>query len=206
MPTVQEDASFEAFFKRLHPRVLRFFLSRGLSPDDARDLAQETFLRAYRGFSVFRGETNTETWVFTIALNLWRNELRYWSARGGRHASARGDEPSPGQEDAGEDEAEDVVGDQSNARVLRFPSQERSTLAALLEKERRALLSEAIDGLPPQMRRCIRMHAYQQLKTSEIATALRVSEQTVRSHISQAKHWLRRELEIPFTGPSGLEP
>jgi RNA polymerase sigma-70 factor (ECF subfamily) len=70
------ETEFDRFYREQRPHVLRFLRSRGLQPQVAEDLAQETFLRAYRAFSSFekRGIPGAEyKWVRTIALRLWHN-------------------------------------------------------------------------------------------------------------------------------------
>src|SRR6267154_4301589 len=50
-------------------------------PEEARDLTQETFLRAFQSISRFRGDADLKTWLYRIALNQARNRWRWWRRR-----------------------------------------------------------------------------------------------------------------------------
>jgi RNA polymerase sigma-70 factor (ECF subfamily) len=64
----------------------------------------------------------------------------------------------------------------------------------LLDQERAALLGQAIAGLPPQMRRCVRMRVLQDLDYGEIADALQISPSTVKVQLFKARKRLQAEL------------
>ena len=74
------DPSFmytpEELFRRYYRPVVAFFVRRGFSIEESRDLAQETFLRVFKNMDSFRGESAVETWLFQIAGNLYKNTLR----------------------------------------------------------------------------------------------------------------------------------
>lgn len=61
-------------FNLLYPSLYRFFVHRGLSPEECRDLTQETLLRVFRGMEDLRGEAGIKTWVYTIAANVYREK------------------------------------------------------------------------------------------------------------------------------------
>src|SRR5687768_11300054 len=70
----------EELFRQYYRPVLAFFARRGFSAEESRDLAQETFLRVYKNWASFRGESSEVTWLFQIATNLYRNTIRSRSA------------------------------------------------------------------------------------------------------------------------------
>jgi RNA polymerase sigma-70 factor (ECF subfamily) len=75
---VEEDTHAYAELVRRHQSAVRGLL-RGLTRPDfdlADDLAQETFLRAYRKIATFRGEAKFSTWLYRVAYNVWREEAR----------------------------------------------------------------------------------------------------------------------------------
>lgn len=182
---------FRRLFDRYFPSVLHFFLNRGIPYEDCRDLTQETFLRVYRSIGRFRGEASLQTWLFQIATNLWRNQVRHARAgkREGKELSLDGaieqglQVPAHGPPDGGHEAA--------------------GPLGELLADERMQLLRRALDALPPQMRRCVLLRIDQDLKYREIAEVMQISIDTVKSQISQAKDRLERELGHYFDG-SGL--
>lgn len=189
---LKEGAAPEEPFRRIfqvHYRpVLDFFRHRGFSPEESRDLAQETFLNIFRGIRDFRGESSLGTWVARIAAHIWHNELRRRSTA--MRAAAQEvalDDLAPGMEP-------------SSDRELPFEwgNRPRSPLLEVLESERMRILHDAFGSLPPQMRRCIQLRVAQDLKYHEIAAAMQLSIQTVRSHLHEARQRLRAKLEPYF--------
>src|SRR4030095_114223 len=63
--------------------------------EEARDLTQETFLRAFQSISRFRGDADLKTWIYRIAINQARNRWRWWSRRR-RGFTVSLDSPQPG--------------------------------------------------------------------------------------------------------------
>jgi RNA polymerase sigma-70 factor, ECF subfamily len=67
---------FDAIVRRHQRRVHRFLLMLLRDPDEADNLTQECFLRAYQNLASFRGESSLETWLLRIAANLARDHVR----------------------------------------------------------------------------------------------------------------------------------
>jgi RNA polymerase sigma-70 factor, ECF subfamily len=164
------EEDFRRLFDLFYPRLVCFFARRGFPPQDCLDLTQETFLGIYRGIGSFRRDSRFETWLFSIATNAFRKRLR-WGVAGKREGREVSLEPA---EDA-RDEAP-VPGEDA------------------LRKERSRLLREAVEKLPEQMRRCLVLRVYQEMKYREIAALLRLSPETVKVHLFQARRRLREEL------------
>lgn len=173
------EREFERLFERYSQPVTSFFARRGFSPEECRDLTQETFLGVYKGMERFRRDSSVETWLFTIAANIWRNELRSRSAdkREGQEVSLDSQRDEPGLH-----------------LVTRSSAGEDDPLAGLIEKERSSRVRRALEELPPQMRRCLVLRIDQQLKYREVAVAMRVSIDTVKSQLFQARERLREML------------
>lgn len=175
----RREESFRLLFDRFHWPLFRFFEGRGFSTEECQDLVQETFLRVHRGAGDFRGEARWDHWLFRIAANTAVKALRHRAA-----AKRAGSTVSWEEEDVEEPRA-----DTASAPLRR-----------LLDKERRELLSQAIDGLPAQMRRCVRLRVFQDLDYEEIAEVLRISPSTVKVQLFKARKRLQGELEDFFTG------
>lgn len=170
----------EELFRRYHRPVVLFFLRRGFSAEECRDLAQETFLRVFKNMEAYRGEGSLETWLFQIAFNLYRNALRSLGTRK-------------------RDAAEVSLSVTDEAEVAPFGRKERSDpLGSLLTGERARLLREALNELPPQMRRCVLLRVEHDMKYREIAQLMRVSIETVKAHLYQARQHLRDKLADHF--------
>lgn len=183
-----ETVDFEQLFARYSRAIYSFFINRGFSAEESRDLTQETFFSVYRGMRGFRNDASIQTWLFKIAGNVWRNALRNRSA-----IKRSATEFSLDQVPA----AENLVDSTSLSPLA--PDRRRSSLQDLLDDESRQLLRNAIEGLPPQMRRCLQLRVNQELKYREIAAVLQVSIETVKSQLYQARERLKRQLATHFT-------
>lgn len=171
---------FRRVFELYYRPLFEFFKNRGLSPEDCRDLTQETFLGIYSGIGSFRRQAGFETWLFKIATNAFRRWLR-WRSAGKRAATEISLDDMEGSEDR--KRPEPVAADPS-------PVEE------ILDKEQVRIVREAIVRLPDQMRRCLLLRVERGLKYREIALTLGLSVQTVKVHIHQARKRLKKELDL----------
>lgn len=135
------------------------------SLDDAEDLAQETFLRAYRQLDSFRGESKFSTWLCQIAVNLGLN----WRARERR----RSDIHAKWAEDA-------IVDDNSGDE---FPD----------ELSRR--VQTALDRLLAKQRAAIVLTIYENYSHAETAKLLNCTEATISWRVVTARQKLKRILK-----------
>lgn len=169
---VDREKSFELLFRRFRPRIERFLAPRVFSPEERLDLTQAIFLRIYQGLEGFRGEGSLEGWVLHIAFNVYRK----WRDRqpGGRQAVPE----VPFDDSSGAPEpAADV-------------SSEASPLDQIVREERLKAVREAISELAPKQRLCMELRVYQERSVQEIAVALRISPETVKAHLFQARQRL----------------
>lgn len=166
-------------FERYFPALRQLFARWGCAPEECSDLAQDTFLKAFQNVDKFQHGSSFETWLFQIARNLWKNDLR---RRGTRKRDA--EVVSLGNEASDSDWLLDPETVDPEARIL---DEERGRL-------RRQALSRALDRLPPQMRRCCVLRLGQGLKYREIAVVLGVSMNTVRALLHEARKRLQEEI------------
>jgi RNA polymerase sigma-70 factor (ECF subfamily) len=178
------EAHSERLFKLHDRRVRNFFQQRGFSAEDARDLTQDVFFRVFKGIASFRLEAGFKTWLIEIADHVYQNELRRRGA-----GKRKGWETSI--ETGGQDE------DGKPAAIEPPPSPPRA-LEEVLEREQAEALSRAIQDLPEQMRTCFLLRYGQERKYKEIAVLRRISIDTVKAHLFQAKR--RLKLELADTG------
>jgi RNA polymerase sigma-70 factor (ECF subfamily) len=178
------EGSFELIFRRFRPRIERFLASRVFSAEERLDLTQAIFLRIYRGLEGYRGEGSLEGWVLQIALNVYRK----WRDRqpGGRQAVP--EVPYADPPEAAEDAAADFPS----------PSAATSALDRIVRQERLEALRKAVGELPPKQRLCMELRVYQERSVQEIATALRISPETVKAHLFQARQKLWDKLHDTF--------
>ncbi|HWM94505.1 MAG TPA: RNA polymerase sigma factor [Thermoanaerobaculia bacterium] len=177
---IDAEAGSEQLFKLHDRRVRNFFQRHRFSPEEARDLTQDVFLRVFKGIGSFRLESRFETWLFEIADHVYQNELRRrgTTKRKGWEISL----DTGGQSDEGEE------------AVFEPPPSPPRALDQVLERERVERLSRAIQELPEQMRTCFLMRYQQGRKYKEIALLMRISIDTVKAHLHQAKKRLKLEL------------
>lgn len=134
------------------------------SEAEAVDLAQETFVRVYESRDRFRAGGKFSTWLFTIALNLCRNQARWKS----RHPSA---------------ELDDTVADS-----ISTPHEKAAT------SETATLVRRAVAELPHELRSALVLYEYEDKSYAEIASLLDCSVKAVETRIYRAKKILRDAL------------
>jgi len=182
---IDVEGNCERLFK-LHARKVRnFFLRHRFSPEETRDLTQDVFLRVFKGIGSFRLESRFETWLFEIADHVYQNELRRrgTTKRKGWEISLE----TGGQSEEGED-----------STPFEPPPSPPRALDEVLERERVERLSRAIQELPEQMRTCFLLRYGQGRKYKEVAILMKVSIDTVKAHLHQARK--RLKLELADTG------
>jgi RNA polymerase sigma-70 factor, ECF subfamily len=177
------EKSFELLFRRFRPRVERFLAPRVFSPEERLDLTQAIFLRIYKGLEGYRGEGSLEGWVLHIAFNVYRD----WRDRqpGGRNAVP-------------EIPIEDLPVAPEPSPEIPSPSTVASPLDRIVREERLEILRQAISELAPKQRLCMELHVYQERTMQEIAAALRISPETVKAHLFQARQRLWDKLHTTF--------
>lgn len=173
------EQSFRLLFDRFYGPLYRFFEGRGFA-GESQDLVQETFLRVVRGIEGFRGDAQWEQWLFRIAAN---TAAKAWRRRG---AAKRAGHVVAWEEQ----QVETSPSAAGSPRGAEAPA----PLRRLLDQERRERLSRAIDGLPAQMRRCVRLRVFQDLDYEEIAAVLQISPSTVKVQLFKARKRLQGEL------------
>lgn len=148
--------------------------------EEARDLAQETFLRAFQAIHKFRGDADLKTWLYRIAINQARNRWRWWRRRR-RDATISLDAP---------------VGEREQTVAMRLEDTnahdpEQETLA----RERERQLREALQGLRTAYREAVVLRDIEGLTYEEIAATLQINIGTVKSRLARGRLELRRKLE-----------
>ena len=130
-----DEAAFNALVREHGESVYRTALSMVSDPDVAQDVAQETFLKAYRALPGFRGDAAFRTWILTIAANASRGALR----RTGRRRETDIDAGAPVASERASPEDEAVMADEAGRA--------RTALESLPEKQRLSIQLRVDQGL-----------------------------------------------------------
>ena len=159
--TIPFHDQFVELFEHHHRRLYRYLDRLTGDPEQAADLAQETFVRLYRRGSV---PDDPAAWVITVAMNLFRNEKSSRSRRLRLLTPARG---------------EQAQGDPAS-----------SPLEVAMAEESRRQVRAAIDGLPERERRMLLLRA-EGYSYREIAGALELNEASIGTLLARAQRAFR---------------
>jgi RNA polymerase sigma-70 factor (ECF subfamily) len=170
---IRVEQNFEELFRRFRPLVQAFFIRKGFSSEESRDLTQEVFLRVFKGIDTFRGESRFERWLWEIADHIYLNELRRRKTDK-RHAIEQSLD------------ARTETGDQSSP-ALEIPATDLNPEERALQRQGLKFLRAAFQDLPDQMRRCCILRYEKGLKYQEIAVVMKISIETVKAHLHQAR-------------------
>ncbi len=164
--------------------VYRFFRRRGFSPEKAEDLTQDAFFRVFRNMATYEHRGKFAAWLFSIADNVCKAEWERCGTKKRSGIEIPYDE-SPGDRENGDG------GDRlpSHAESV-APTQEEE----LGERELRARFQSAIEELPPRQRECLTLRL-EGFTYRQIATALRITRETVKQHLAAARRRLRELLQ-----------
>ncbi len=158
---------FEQILRRHEREIMRYLLRATGNRADAADLFQETWLRAYCAYPRLDPDSNVRPWLYTIALNLCRNQAR----DGARRAAV-------------------IIADEAaNSPAERIGK----TAQAQMENDGYAAvrMRELISALPVKQREALQLRYFAGLDYPEIAEVMRCSQQTARANVSQARRKLK---------------
>ncbi|MCC6534195.1 MAG: sigma-70 family RNA polymerase sigma factor [Burkholderiales bacterium] len=151
--------AFTELVRRYQGRIFRFVLRMVRGRDDALDLTQDTFVKAWQAFPEWQPQAAVHTWLFQIARNGAIDHLRRHKAIEFVPHAADADiaEPGAGPEDAAE------------------------------TRQRYRLLEAALQAIAPEHREILLLREVEQMSYEEIGASLRLSAGTVKSRIARAR-------------------
>jgi RNA polymerase sigma-70 factor (ECF subfamily) len=175
---VADQSTFEELTSPYMAALYAAALRMTRNPSDAEDLVQETYLRAYRGFSGFREGTNLKAWLYRILTNTFINQYRAKKRR-------------PDQVDL--DDVEDFY---IFRRLggLEAADAERTAETEALESMPDAEVKQALESIPEQFRMAVILADIEGFSYKEIADILDVPIGTVMSRIHRGRRQLQKLL------------
>ncbi len=171
--------AFTALVNRYEGNIFRLARHITQNPEDAEDVLQETFLKAYEHLDDFQGNSKFYTWLVRIAVNQSLMKLRKRKS----DASVSLDDPY----DTGEETVTREI-------AVWDPNPELT----YSREEIRGILEKAIDSLPPTFRAVFALRDIEGLSTEETAAALNLSIPAVKSRLLRARLRLREKLTRVF--------
>jgi RNA polymerase sigma-70 factor (ECF subfamily) len=171
-----DRSAFDALIRLYDQNVLRLALQVVGSPEEARDLYQEAFLKVYRSIHQFRLEAKFSTWLYRVVMNVCLDHLRRQKTR---------KEVAVPQPEDGQPEFLQTVPDD---RPTLDP--ERATHSREISRR----IQAALEGLNPRERLVFELKHYQGLRLRAIGEICKTSEQTVKNCLFRATQKLRTEL------------
>jgi RNA polymerase sigma-70 factor (ECF subfamily) len=175
-----DAAAFEQLVNERSGEIYGLLYRLTENSEEARDLTQETFLRAFQSIGHFRGDADLKTWIYRIAINQARNRWRWWRRRH-RDSTVSID-------------STDVDGRPTLVTALRANSSsdpEQATLA----RERESALRTALSSVRRVYREAVVLRDIEGFSYEEIAATLEISVGTVKSRLARGRQELRRKLE-----------
>jgi RNA polymerase sigma-70 factor (ECF subfamily) len=166
--SMMSDRSFEALMSDHHAEIYRYVLRVTGRRQDADDLSQETFLRAFRAHRALPPDANQRAWLFAIATNLTRNHFRSQKRRRAAYAA--------------------VITETSEV------DEERPD-GTSISREIGAAVAHVVSGLPLRQRLAFLQRKVHGLDYEAIGQSLECSAETARAHVFQALRKVRRALE-----------
>ncbi len=183
-----DERAFEELVGRYETKVYSLSIKMLRNPQDAEDVLQDTFLRAYRGLKSFKGNSTFSTWIYRITANSALMKLRKKQL------------PTVSIEDADERDA-----------PINIPDWAPGPVEQLLNQETREAMQDAIESLPAEFGQVFVLRDVEGLSNADVAEILDLSVAAVKSRLHRARLKVRNRLMHFFNdsrsrGPMGARP
>ncbi len=181
-----DQKAYELLVIKYQRRIQRLIGRMVRDVDLVEDIAQETFIRAYRALAQFRGDAQFYTWLYRIAVNTAKKALmelkRDPTVSENSFKSADDDETSP------------LVNELTSSETPE---------AILASKEIAVMVNAAMEALPEELRQAITLREIDGLSYEEIAEAMSCPIGTVRSRIFRAREAISEKVKPMLESKSG---
>ena len=169
-----DQDAFEQLVRTYDQSVLRLAMNLLRSPEDARDVYQEAFLRVYRNLHAFRFDCSFHTWLYRIVTNICLDQLRKRKVR----------------------KEETAVVETSEGAIDRMEQYEEEAAAAdpersMWNRELKQRIESALKGLTPRERMVFELRHYQGLRLRNIGEMLGTTEEAAKNCLFRATQKMR---------------
>jgi RNA polymerase sigma-70 factor (ECF subfamily) len=163
-------ADYTQLVKKYEAAVFRIVMGFVHQKEDAEDITQEVFIKAYQSLAGFAGQSSFSTWLYRIAIHTSLNALQKKKRRN----------------------IWDRVTD-----LLQLPSAARNPEQLLQDKSEQEKIRVAIDTLPEKQRMAFILSKYEELTQREVARIMEISDGAVEQLLIRARENLRKKLTTP---------
>lgn len=178
-----DKRAFDLLVQKYHRRLMRLLSRMVRNQEEVEDIAQETFIKAYRALPQFRGDAAFYTWLYRIGVNTARNYL----------SSRKRQMPTISDQAMNDD---DDVDERIVAQDINTPE------SMLLSKQVAMAVNDAVEALPEELRTAITLREMEGMSYEEIAEMMVCPIGTVRSRIFRAREAIAAKLR-PLLGTTG---
>lgn len=169
-----DKRAFDLLVQKYQSRIQKLIARFVRNPADVQDVAQETFIKAYRALENFRGDSAFYTWLYRIAINTAKNHL------------VAANRKSPGYSV----DVQEVEKFDPSQWLKEYATPEREMLA----NEIQMTVNSAMESLPPDLREAISLREMEGLSYEDIAQVMDCPIGTVRSRIFRAREAIDEKL------------
>jgi RNA polymerase sigma-70 factor (ECF subfamily) len=174
-----DTKAFEELMKRTQDKIYNLGIKFFGNKEDAADLLQETYIKAYESLPNFEGRSSFSTWLYRIATNFALMKLRKEKMK--KVSIEELKELSDGSKDS-----------------IDFYDWSENPYLHYKNEELKEILNEAINSLPPKYKTIFILHDIEGLSIQEVAKILSLSVPTVKTRIHRSRLYLREKLSEYF--------
>jgi RNA polymerase sigma-70 factor (ECF subfamily) len=181
-----DQKAFELLVIKYEKRIQRLIGRMVRDVDLVEDIAQDTFIRAYRALAQFRGDAQFYTWLYRIAVNTAKKALMDLK---------RNPTVSENFFKSGDDD--------ETSRIENEQTSSETPEAVLASKEIAEMVNAAMDALPEELRQAITLREIEGLSYEEISLAMNCPIGTIRSRIFRAREAISQKIKPLLENQSG---
>ncbi|HNS33490.1 MAG TPA: sigma-70 family RNA polymerase sigma factor [bacterium] len=170
--------AFEKLIRRTSGKIYNLGLKLLRNKEDASDLMQETYIKAYQHLNSFRGNSAFATWLYRIATNLALMKMR--------------------RDKQQKVSVETLKETSSYSMIKEMPDWTHNPVSYFKKQEMKDILNKAIDSLPSKYKSVFVLHDMEGFPIAEVADMLSLSEPAVKTRSHRSRMYLREKLAEYF--------